>query len=179
MLAAAVGLMGCEPVGYSTLVVDGVHLLVRDDAPSTPLLVVGREFDPGAFGVHWEAALVGVTPLAHGLVEVRSEEVQNDLDRGGLELTQVRLALRSVCGAEGCTPALPISVVVAHGPGADPDEGEEYVVRTWSEVVHLRHTLDAQGVLVELADGDEQLVPDGVLGHHAFSRAVGVPRWLE
>jgi hypothetical protein len=70
-------------------------------------------------------------------------------------------------------------VVVAHGPGAEPDGEEASVVRTWSGVVRLRHTLDAQGVLVELADGDEQLVPDGVLGHHAFSRVVSVPRWLE
>lgn len=176
-------LWGAEGLG------ERVHVLaVREGATIRPLADLGRDYEPGAFGVHNEATVKGGelrTVGGHKVVVVRSEQDDNDLNMAGLEVCSHSAKNETVCalgdapGATRCTPPIPIEVEAGCGPGADPEPGEAdpevlaAVARIKKSATHAQAktawSLAADGrVTVRLVSGAKDLVPTSALRGRAL-----------
>jgi tetratricopeptide (TPR) repeat protein len=179
----AVYLWGNEGLGERVYV-----LTVREGATIRPLVDLGRDYEPGAFGVHNEATVKGGearTVGGHKVVVVRSEQEDSDLNMAGLEVCSHHAKNETVCalgdtpGATRCTPSIPIEVEAGCGPGADPgpSETDPEVLAAVAEI--KKNTTHAQAktawsigengkVTVRLVSGAKDLVPTSVLRDHAL-----------
>ncbi len=166
-----------------------VHVLaVREGATIRPLVDLGRDYEPGAFGVHNEATVKGGearTVGGHKVVVVRSEQDDSDMNMAGLEDCSHRAKSETVCalgdtpGATRCTLPIPIEVEAGCGPGVDPDpsETDPEVLAAVAEIkknaTHAQAktawSIGANGkVTVRLVSGAKDLVPTSVLRDNAL-----------
>lgn len=105
-------------------------LTVREGGKIRTVAELGRAYEPGAFGVHNSANVVGGTKQTvngHDVFVVRSEQHDNDYNLGGLELCTREEKLDTVCavgeapGSTRCV-AIPVETESGCGPGVEPDE---------------------------------------------------------
>lgn len=164
-----------------------VHVLaVREGTTTRPIADLGRDYEPGAFGVHNEAAVKGGEPRIVGgrtVVVVRSEQNDNDFNMAGLELCSHHAKLETVCalgdtpGSSRCTPAIPVESQAGCGPGVEPDPSEldddtraamaEVKKRASSSRATAAWTIADDGkVTVRFVSGSRDLIPRTVLRVH-------------
>lgn len=110
-----------------------VHLLVvREGDKFRPVAELGRDYEPGAFGVHNEAEVKGgelQRVHGHELVVVKSEQHDNDANLAGIELCIDDRKLDTVCAmgeAVGSTKCAQVATEAQVGCvlGVEPDEAE-------------------------------------------------------
>jgi hypothetical protein len=139
--------MTCEPettpplgdprlgvVVWGAEVVERPHLLtVKEGDRVRAIVELGRDYEPGAFGVHNEAEVKGGEKRSvngHDVVVVRSEQRNADQNLAGLELCFDHEKLETVCAlgdkpdTTKCTPPIPVEVESGCGPGVEPDEAD-------------------------------------------------------
>lgn len=193
----------CEPVspapalGHPDLFVlrygaemmgERVHFLAAREGGSVRALAeIGRDYEPGAFGVHNEAKVVGGEKRAvagHTVVVVRSEQSNNDSNMAGLELCTYSAKLETVCAlADGkatqCSLAIPVEVEDGCGPGVEPAESEmdDDTRKTIAEIkknqtkssAKTRWSLSDDGKLVvTLTEGKRDLIDPAVFQPRAL-----------
>jgi hypothetical protein len=160
-------------------------LAARNGAALTPLTEIGRDYEPGAFGVHNEAEVMGASSKVFGartVVVVKSQQRDNDQNMAGLELCSQSEELESVC-AVGDAPGktrcftVPVSISAGCGAGVDVDPVDldaetrqtiEDMKARWSRSeVKLSWALSDDGkVVVQRSSGDASLIPNGLVGAH-------------
>ncbi len=105
-------------------------LVARDGATLRPVADLGSDYEPGAFGVHNEAKVVGgvVKPAGtRSVVVVTSEQDDLDHNLAGLEACTHVEKRETVCAlGEGDKPTrcvtVPISTESGCGPGVQPED---------------------------------------------------------
>lgn len=108
------------------------HLLVVQEAGRVRRLeTLGTDYEPGAFGVHNQATVLGGESRnvgGHTVVVVHSVQDDNDFNMAGLELCEYHAKLDTVCavgdkaGETRCTPPIATEVTSGCGPGVVPEE---------------------------------------------------------
>lgn len=110
-----------------------VHLLVlREGDKYRPVAELGRDYEPGAFGVHNNAEVKGgeVKKVhGHDVVVVKSEQNFSDSNLAGIEMCIENQKLETVCAlsdAAGATKCTQIAVDVESGCtlGVEPEPGD-------------------------------------------------------
>jgi hypothetical protein len=111
-----------------------VHLLtVREGDKVRSIAELGRDYEPGAFGVHNSAEVKGGekrTVHGHDIFVIRSEQHDNDYNLAGLELCSYSAKRETVCvlgdapGSTRCVAEIPIESESGCGPGVETDEAE-------------------------------------------------------
>lgn len=176
-------LWGAENLG------EKAHLLtVKEGDKLRVVAELGRDYEPGAFGVHNEAEVKGAEKRkvnGHEIVVVRSEQHDSDSNLGGIELCTRDAKLETVCslgatpGSSKCTPAIPVEVESGCGIGVEPDESEldddtrKEVAEVKKNATHSRATtawtVSNDGtVMVTLKEGAKDLVDPSVLRSHVI-----------
>lgn len=149
---------------------------------------LGRDYEPGAFGVHNEARVVGGEARTFGarrVVVVKSEQRNADQNMAGLELCEESDDLETVCAlGSGATPTrcftVPVRLSAGCGPGVEPDPAEldDDTKATLAEMKKGWHTSEARlswslgddgKVVVKKVSGDDKLIRAGLLGPHALA----------
>lgn len=108
------------------------HLLIVSEANRVRWLRnLGSDYEPGAFGVHNQAHVLGGESrnvAGHTVVIVHSKQDDNDFNMAGLELCEYRAKLDTICaigekaGETQCTPPIPVDVTSGCDVGVQPDE---------------------------------------------------------
>lgn len=110
-----------------------VHLLVlREGEKFRPVAELGRDYEPGAFGVHNTAEVKGgeVKKVhGHDVVVVKSEQNDSDSNLAGIEMCVENQKLETVCAladAAGATKCTQVAVDVESGCtlGVEPEPGD-------------------------------------------------------
>lgn len=119
---------GADAVG------EKVYLLTVREAGQVRIVAeLGRDYEPGAFGVHNTAEVKGgekKTIGGHDVIVVRSEQNDVDMNMAGLEECSHTAKLETVCalgatvGATTCSAPIPIKVESGCGPGVEPEPSE-------------------------------------------------------
>ena len=176
----AVVRQGAETMG------ERIYLLVaRDGASLRPVAELGRDYEPGAFGVHNEAKVQGGGLKIIGartVVVVKSEQHNSDMNMAGLELCTDTEELETICTTGDDKKPLrcvtvPVSIAAGCGAGAEVDEADldadtKETLATmkagWHKSdVKLTWSLSDDGkLIVRKASGDATLLPTGVVGAH-------------
>ena len=176
-------LWGGETLGERVYV-----LTVREGATTRPIADLGRDYEPGAFGVHNQATVKGGEARkvgSHTVVVLRSEQDDNDSNMAGLELCSHHANLETVCalgdapGSTRCTPPIPIDTEAGCGLGVEPDPSEidaemkaamaEIKKSASHNEAKTAWTIAADGkVTVRLVSGAKALVPGYVLRVHTL-----------
>jgi len=164
-----------------------VHLLVVNEGASARIVAdLGRDFEPGAFGVHNGAEVKSAemrTVSGHSVVIVRSEQGHSDSNIGGIELTTDEEKFDTLCaladnpGGTRCTPAIAVEASSSYGIGADPDPAEldddmkETVERirkeASSDAAKTAWTIGDDGkVTVKFVSGKRDLIPKAIFDPH-------------
>jgi tetratricopeptide (TPR) repeat protein len=160
-------------------------LAARDGAVVRPLVELGRDYEPGAFGIHNGATIVGGEARkvgARAIVVVKSEQRNLDLNMAGLEACTESVDMETICkvgegsSATRCV-AVPVAIEAGCGPGAEPDPDEldeetraalAELKKGWQKTqARLGWSISPEGeVVVTRTSGDDSLVPVGVIGKH-------------
>ena len=160
-----------------------IHLLIaHDGSVFRPVADLGRDFAPGAFGVHQDAKVVGTTgrtAASRAIVVVQSETMLEDFDMAGLALSTELRRLETVCALGGesrRTRCTQITVLArsTYGIGVelDPSEIDDDMRRVLAEIrshrrdeqARLRYRIERDGrVLVTFAGGSRKLLARGAL----------------
>jgi tetratricopeptide (TPR) repeat protein len=163
-----------------------VHLLVaHDDARIRPVAELGRDYEPGAFGVHNEAKVLGGEVKSFGaqrVVVVKSEQRNADQNMAGLEVCDESASLETACAlGSGATPTrcvtVPVSLSSGCGAGVEPDPADldedtkrilAEMKKSWKQAeAKLSWTLNDKGEIeVKKVSGDATLIHAGLLGAH-------------
>ncbi len=165
------------------------HLLVASDGGKLrPVAELGRDFEPGAFGVHNEARVVaGQTRTfgARAVIVVKSEQRNSDQNMAGLELCQEAVDLETVCAlGNGTSPTrcltVPVSISSGCGPGVEPDPADldDETKATLADLRKGWRTSEAKlswsvgddgKLVVKKVSGDAALIRAGLVGSHPLS----------
>jgi len=160
-------------------------LAARDGSALRPIGDLGHDYEPGAFGVHNEAKVVGASMKIVGartVLVVKSEQHNSDMNMAGLELCTDDENLETVCAmTQDKKPmrcvTVPVSTEAGCGPGVDADEAD-LDAETKEALANLKtswHKSDAKlrwnvaddgTLVVEKLSGDPGLVQKGMLGPH-------------
>jgi hypothetical protein len=148
----------------------------------TPVAVLGRDFEPGAFGVHNEATVKGIETReldGRKVFVIRSEQSNFDQNMAGLEQYQDVTQLVTYCLAKTPTegPRCPVQAPTdIHSTLAYPDfdemsaedkkEQKERRKGAYDRRVLLAHTLLGGAVAVKLTKGSAKDVAPAVIGTH-------------
>lgn len=163
-------------------------LAVREGKTTRPVADLGRDYEPGAFGVHNEAVVKGGEVRSvggHTVVVVRSEQNDSDSNMAGLELCTHVAKLETVCalgdapGSTRCTPAIPVDTRSGCGIGVEPEPNEidadvraamaEVKKRASSSRATAAWSIAEDGkVTVRFVSGAKDLVPKNVLRVHSL-----------
>ncbi|APR76544.1 Hypothetical protein A7982_01891 [Minicystis rosea] len=162
------------------------HLLVaRDGGVLRPVAHLGLDYEPGAFGVHNEARVVGGEAKTFGarrVIVVKSEQRNTDQNMAGLELCEASEDLETVCAlGSGSSPTrcytVPVMLSSGCGAGVEPDPAEldEDMKKSIAEMAKGWHkskaklswSLSEDGkVVVKQVSGDAGIVRAGIVGEH-------------
>ncbi|MFO0741547.1 MAG: tetratricopeptide repeat protein [Labilithrix sp.] len=155
------------------------HLLVVNEAGRVRWLrSLGSDYEPGAFGVHNQASVIGGETrnvAGHTIVIVHSAQDDNDFNMAGLELCEYHAKLDTVCaigegaGETRCTLPIPVEARSGCGPGVTPDPKEmdddlretlaELKKNATSSSVKAEWTIGADGkVAVTVVSGTSDLI---------------------
>ncbi|MFO0759638.1 MAG: tetratricopeptide repeat protein [Byssovorax sp.] len=166
-----------------------VHLLVaKDGSVLRPVAGLGSDYEPGAFGVHNEAHVLGGEAKTFGsrtVIVVKSEQRDFDQNMAGLEICDESNDYESVCAlGSGAAPSrcftVPVSIAGGCGAGVEPDPADldddtkkslEEMKKSWSHsAVKLSWSLGPDGkVEVKKVSGESKLIPAGLVGAHALA----------
>ncbi|HVJ91945.1 MAG TPA: hypothetical protein VM580_19225 [Labilithrix sp.] len=157
-------------------------LVARDGTTYRPVAELGRDFEPGAFGVHNVSKVVGgeVKKLLNREVVVVKSEVRNtDMNLAGLEECTDNEDRETVCTiGSGTKPTrcfvVPVSSQSGCGPGVEPDELDEDAKQALEErkaewkttSQRLTWSLTADGKLVVRDAADTGGAKGSAIGTH-------------
>ncbi len=168
-----------------------VHFLtVKEGDRLRVVAELGRDYQPGAFGVNNTAEVKGAekkTVGGHEIVVVRSEQHDSDSNLAGIELCTHEAKLETVCafgptpGSTKCTPAIPVETESGCGIGVEPEPSEldEETRKTVEEIRANAKTSRAKTtwslandgtVTVNVKEGSLDLLPPDVLRPHVLWR---------
>lgn len=169
------------PVDHSG---EAVYLLVAHDGPTyRPVAELGRDYEPGAFGVHNMSNVVGGKMQkvdGREVLVVKSELHNSDMNLAGLEECTDNVEQETVCALGNDKKAtrcfvVPVSSESGCGPGVelDPSEMDDATKELLAERSHewtatsskLSWSVAADGKLVVRPAGDAS-APPGPVGEH-------------
>ncbi|MFO0554382.1 MAG: tetratricopeptide repeat protein [Polyangiaceae bacterium] len=162
---------------------ESIAILVAEDKKKLRAVAdLGRDYEPGAFGVHNSVEVSGGKKLAKGAI-VAVHHKQNNLDTnlGGLEACEDVSELETLCvlgkgdSATFCPRTLPVASVSGCGPNSDIDPKDldadtqaaldEVKANEKKTTTKLKWSVDDAGVLeVSVAEGDAANVTKALLG---------------
>jgi tetratricopeptide (TPR) repeat protein len=173
-------------VGTNAVGMNAVDVLVAKDASGFRMVArLGERYEPGAFGVHNEAKLVGAQAKKVGdttVVAVKFVENHADSNLAGLELCTDDVTTEVLCVLDSmtvCPLRIPVETQASCGPGVElgPDEKDPEVLEMMKAVkdgafkrgAKTSWTVDDQGkVTVKLESGSPDALPRGLVGTHAL-----------
>lgn len=158
-------------------------LTVKEGDRLRPIAELGRDYEPGAMGVHNAATVKGAEKRSvsgHDVVVIRSEQDDSDSNLVGLELCTHHAKLETVCalgavvGSSKCTWPIPVEVESGCGVGYEPDpadmdeETKKQLAEIKKNAKHARATTawtlaDDGTVTVKLKDGARELIEERTL----------------
>jgi tetratricopeptide (TPR) repeat protein len=165
------------------------HLLVvREGERFRPVAELGRDYEPGAFGVHNSAEVKGgelKTVNGHTVVVVRSEQHNSDSNMAGLELCIDDEKIETVCAVDATVGStrcaqVPVEVESGCGLGVDPgdvsdldDETKQLVANLKKAGPHRRtkaawSLADDGKLTVRIVEGARDLLPASALEPRAL-----------
>ncbi|MFT3765375.1 MAG: tetratricopeptide repeat protein [Minicystis sp.] len=167
-----------------------VHLLVAyEDGTLSPVAELGRDYEPGAFGIHNEARVVGAETRTfgrHRVLVVKSEQRNADQNMAGLELCEESEDLETVCALGDRSTfthcfTVPVRISSGCGPGVEPDPAEldddtkaqlAEMQKGWkTQEVKLSWALADDGrLVVKKVSGADSLIRKGLVGVHKLAR---------
>jgi len=148
------------------------HLLVMREGTKTRWLVIlGTDFEPGAFGVHNSAGVKdgqGRTVNGHAIAVVRSIQDDFDSNMAGLEACTFKATYETVCalsdtpGETKCTPRIPLEAASGCGPNPDLDP-KDLDPTTHDALDEIKKTASSSSVRTSWKLGDDGKVAVTVL----------------